>query len=516
MRRWVTLALTAESSRAENTTGVAPESTYLDHQLVYGIAWTATLRWSAQALSWLATLFAARLLRPADYGIVSMATVALGFVRMVEDFGLDSVLVQDRSITGAQQASLAGIILAIGAGFCVGLIAAAHPIALFFKEPQVGWALAALSLLLITDALQVVPRATLQRELEFRRFAALSLVQVVATQSVLIIAAFAGMGFWSLVLSSLAGGIALTLTLCRWRPYQVAWPRHITTLARPLTQGWRVIVQRFAYYTYTSADQTIVGRVLGKDALGSYSFALTFSNLPLQEVTAIVSRVVPGVFSQVQRERSELRRYFLLLTEFMACITTPMAIGLALTADLVVQVTLGPAWHAVVTPLRVLCVYAAFQGSQILMAHVLIWTGGFRPAMWCTLFAAVILPIGFALAVGRGLVAVAVVWAVLYPITDLPVIILALRRVDVRVRSWLHALVPALTGCLVMTAAVLAVRMYVRPGPPLLALAVSATIGAAAYCASMWLGFRRRVLAMIEFSRAIRRNEARPGLVSPT
>jgi O-antigen/teichoic acid export membrane protein len=125
---------------------------HLDHALVSGIAWTAILRWSAQGVSWVATFLAARLLLPADYGIVSMATLGIGFLRMVEDFGLDSILVQDRSIQGRQQARLAGLIIATGVVFCLAFLALAHSIAGFFKEPQVAGAIGALSLLFITGS----------------------------------------------------------------------------------------------------------------------------------------------------------------------------------------------------------------------------------------------------------------------------------------------------------------------------------------------------------------------------
>jgi O-antigen/teichoic acid export membrane protein len=80
------------------------ENRSLDHALVSGIAWTAVLRWSSQVFSWLATFFAAHILGPAQYGLISMAMIAIGLVRMVEDFGLDSILVQDRSIVGDRQA----------------------------------------------------------------------------------------------------------------------------------------------------------------------------------------------------------------------------------------------------------------------------------------------------------------------------------------------------------------------------------------------------------------------------
>src|SRR3954468_15762086 len=106
----------------------------LDRQLVTGIAWTAALRWSAQIISWLATAVAARLLAPGDYGIMSMAMLAVGLVRMVDDLGLDAVLVQDRGIVGDSQARLAG--LAILIGVCASAVVAllAQPIAAFFRE----------------------------------------------------------------------------------------------------------------------------------------------------------------------------------------------------------------------------------------------------------------------------------------------------------------------------------------------------------------------------------------------
>src|SRR5262249_53304167 len=146
-------------------------SARLDDSLVSGLAWTALLRWSSQAISWVSTYIVARVLLPSDYGLVSMAMIVIGLVRMVESFGLDSVLVQDRTIVGERQARLAGLIVGIGVVLCALFLALAHPVATFFKEPQVASLVAALSLLFITDALQVVPRATLQRELEFRRLA---------------------------------------------------------------------------------------------------------------------------------------------------------------------------------------------------------------------------------------------------------------------------------------------------------------------------------------------------------
>jgi teichuronic acid exporter len=486
----------------------ASDSATVDRFLVSGMAWTAVLRWTAQIVSWLGTAVAARVLSPGDYGLVAMAMLAIGLVRMVEDFGMDAVLVQDRTISGERQARLGGLILAAGALLCGLFILLSVPIAAFFHEPQVAALIAALSVLCIADSIQVIPRATLQREMEFRKLAALQLIQVVATQLVLVVGAHLGWGVWALVFNSLGGAAAATLVLLWWRPVRLSWPRQIAQLSAPLLQGWRILASRFAYYAYSSADQTVVARMLGKDALGVYSFATTFSTTISQEISSVLSRVVPGVFSSVQHLRDELRRYFLVLTELLCYLALPVSFGMAVTADLVVAIVLGPQWDAVVLPLRILCIYAAFYSCQVLVSHVLMWTGRFRANMWCSVLAAVLLPIGFYVGTRWGLAGIAWAWVVVFPLANLPAFVIAFRTIGGSFWLWLNAFVPALMGCIVMTAAVLGLRAFLPATLPLPVYVTACVLaGLVAYVGTLLLLFRTRLLAVWKFLKVVRSTE---------
>ena len=463
------------------------------------------LRWSAQIISWIATAVAARLLVPADYGIMSMAMLAVGLVRMVDDIGLDAVLVQDRGIVGDSQARLAGLAILIGTSASAAMVILAHPIAAFFREPEVAVVVSVLGTLTLIEAMQVIPRAALQRALEYRRLAWAQFIQVVATQSVLVLGAYLGWHHWALVSSTLAGAGVATALLIAWHPYAVRWPRGVMKLAKPLAQGGRILVSRVAWYVYTSADQTIVGRLLGKDALGAYSFATTFSTTISQEISSVVIRVVPGVFSSVQDRRDELRRYFLILTELLAYLTLPVSFGLAVTADLVVRIVLGPQWDAVVVPLQILCFYAAFVSCQVLNVHVLLWTGQFRANMWLNVLAAVVLPIAFYAGAQQGLPGVAWSWVIAFPVVNLPAFLVAFGTIRIGLAAWVSAIWPALAACLAMSASVLALRgvtLGALPDPAEAALSVAA--GGLVYAAVLGLFFRRRVLAVVDFLRLIR------------
>ncbi|HKS58866.1 MAG TPA: lipopolysaccharide biosynthesis protein [Steroidobacteraceae bacterium] len=491
--------LTDEPSAAERSRSA------LDRQLLDGMAWTAILRWSAQVVSWVGTAIAARLLSPDDYGLIGMAMVGIGLVRMVEDFGMDAVLVQDRTIGGARQARLAGLVLMMGIAFALAFVALSVPIARFFKEPQVAMLVSVLGSLCIADALQVIPRAVLQREMEFRRLALLQLVQVAATQTILIAGAWLGWGVWSLVFNSLGGALAVTLLLLWWRPFRISWPRDIASLSVPLLQGWRILASRFAWYAYTAADQTVIGRVLGKGALGTYSFAMTFSTTISQEISSVLSRVVPGVFSTVQHLQLELRRYFMVLTELLCYLALPVSFGMAVTADLIVQMVLGPQWGAVVAPLRILCIYSAFYSCQVLVGHLLLWTGRFRANMWCSILAASIMPLGFWLGSRWGLAGVAWVWVIGFPLVNLPAFVIGFRAIGINGWQWLYVFLPALLACLVMMAAVVGVRSVLPADMAApIALAICVPIGVLAYIATLLLFFRSRLAAVWSFVRVLR------------
>jgi teichuronic acid exporter len=476
----------------------------LDRSLLRGLGWTAISRWVGQIISWGATFYAARRLTPGDYGLVAMATVPIGLVRMIEDFGLDAVVVQNRLLARTEIAQLGGLAVLLATALIGALVVAAPTLASFFGEPTLATLIAIASAVIIFDALQVVPRALLQRELRFKALALVYLAQVAATSIALVLAARAGLREWALVLNNLSGALVATVLLFAICPIMLRWPQNLGQLRQPLLQGWRMLMSRAAWYGYSNIDQTAIGRFLGRDALGNYSFAQTFSNTAVQEVTALVTRVVPGVFSSAQNDKPALRRYFLLLTEVLAFVTFPMCIGVLLTADTLVLAALGPQWTGVVAPLRALCLYTALGAAQILASHILLWTGRFRANMWLSLLALIVIPLAVLVGVQYGTTAVAWALVIGFPLASLPGVYLALRAIELPWLAYGRALWPALSSCIIMSIVVFAVRPLVDTWPPLFALGAQAASGALTYIAAVWLLHRARVRDLYAFMQRAR------------
>src|SRR5207302_11184522 len=123
-------------------------------------------------------------------------------------------------------------------------------------------------------------------------------------------------------------------------------------------------------------------------ALGAYSIGWTLSSIPVDRVTALVASVTPPVFSAVQHDRVALQRYLRNLTEGLALITFPAAVGIALVADEFVTAVLGEQWHAAIAPLRLLALSAALRSISPLLPQIIVSTGHTRRNMQFTILAA--------------------------------------------------------------------------------------------------------------------------------
>ncbi|MBI4502649.1 MAG: oligosaccharide flippase family protein [Gemmatimonadetes bacterium] len=477
---------------------MANTSSSLDRTLVQGIAWTGAIRWTAQSISWAATFVIARLLTPTDYGLVGMAMIYVGLAQIVTEGGVSAAVVQQRDLTADQVAQLNGLAVMIGVMLFALTLALAAPISWFFGERQVHLVITVVSTIFLIRSVQVVPRALLARDLDFRRLAWIDGLETFSLMLTTLLLALAHFGFWALCLGALVSGVLTSSLALRWRAHPMKFPRTLGPIKRPVSFAWQVVTSQLAWYTYSNGDFAVVGRVLGKAALGAYSFAWTIASVPVDRVSSLVSRVTPAFFAAVQHDPPALRRYLLNLTEGLAVVTLPACIGLAIVAPEFVHVVLGDAWTAAIVPLRLLSLYAAFRSIITPAPTILVATGRSKLSMYFSLLSAVILPIAFYIGTRWGTTGVAMGWLLVYPMLAIGLFLRsAFRVIGMSAREYLRALAPALGATAAMTVVLLLLRLALPAGwPPLARLLLQVLVGAAAYSAVIYARHRERLRAV--------------------
>ena len=473
----------------------------LDWSLIRSISWTAAAKWSSQVLTWISTIIVARLLAPEDYGVIAMAGAFLGLLALVNEFGLGAAIVMLRNLSHEQITQINGLSIILGgAGFLVAVLAAL-PLSAFFAASELPWVVVAMGAGLIIASIRSVPCALLEKELRFKLLAVLEGGQAFVQAGVVVLLAYVGLKYWALVWAGLLSSVIASGIAIMVRPVKPAWPK-LSALKSAMSLSWYIIGGRLSWYVASNADVFIAGRVLGQASLGAYTFGATLASMPMDKITALVNRVTPSFFSSIQNDSAALRRYLLNLTEALALVTIPSAVGLSLVADPFVRLVLGEQWEGAIAPLQVLAVYAAIRSVTSLLPPILMVTGGARLAMLNGLWAAIVFPCAFYVGSHWGTVGIALAWVIVHPCNLLPLYWRVFKTIGLTAGPYFNALRPALAAASVMAALVMAAKLFLPPGWPLfVTLALEVFIGTAAYVLAIIALHGRRLRLFVNLVR---------------
>jgi len=318
----------------------------LAHRASRGTLVTVGAQWSRTALQLVSTVVLARLLAPADFGLIAMVMAIVGLADLLREFGLSGAIVRLREIDDRLWAAIHRFSLLVGL-VAAGLAAASAPlVAMLYAEPRLVALTLALAPIVLVNAVAMPLQAALQREL---RFGAIAIVEVVAAAAGVagaIVAALLGAGYWSLVLlPGLAAVVRLELLLVVRRP-PLRHPRPWRDLRPVVGTGGSILGVEVLNYAARNLDNVLIGRVLGATVLGVYSRAYALLMLPISQLNGPLARVGLPVLSRLRDDADAYRRYVrtAMLVIGYAAIPT-FAIAAAVATPLVV-VLLGDDWAA--------------------------------------------------------------------------------------------------------------------------------------------------------------------------
>lgn len=353
---------TASSAVAPAKAGRLGSAVFWSYALTAGRVGTTTL----------VTFGLAKLLGPAEFGIIAMAVLILGLAQLLLQQGLVSAIVQREELTDdhLDAAFFTLVLSGLGIG---GLMAAVSPLwALVNREPQLTTVCLALAPLVPVQALSVVPEAVLRRGLQFRAIAIRTLVSAVVAGAVGIALAVAGAGVWALVaqqvLTGVVGGVILW-SVCGWRP---RW--RVRGRIGAIRDLWRFSAHSanagLALFLGGKADQLITGVFFGPVAVGIYRLALRLPEMLVDVAVRSLQQVALPALSRLQDDRAAFAARLAELQHLGAVAGLPLLGILAGSAQPLVAF-LGPQWAGTDVALQLLCLYGAANVYGVLLGPAL-------------------------------------------------------------------------------------------------------------------------------------------------
>jgi O-antigen/teichoic acid export membrane protein len=451
-------------------------------EILLGLRWVAGARLLGQLFTWGITIAVMRILTPADYGILAMASVLVAFLGMMAQFGVGAAAIQASEMDDAKLRTIFGLVIVINAALFLLLFLAAPLVGWFFDEPRLVGIVRTLGVQFILMTFTVIPSSQLSRRLDFKGQSLVDLSGALAGSLTALFGALAGLGVWALVWASLVMEAWRVVGLNIISPF---WQRpdfRLRSARQFLWFGGNLTVARILWFFYSQVDVIVAGKFLGKDLLGVYSVSLHLASLPVQKLSSIINQVAFPAFARIQHDRDRFNANFLLAIRMLSFTAFPVLWGMSSTAPEIVAVFLGEKWRAAAMPLQLLALVMPLHMLAPFMNTAAQGIGRADIALRQVLLAAVVMPIAFLVGVQWGMVGLSIAWVAAFPLVLWGTLIIFVPVIGLRVADVLYAIArPVLAGT-GMYAAVALARSIIEPGMPMIAqLTILILTGALAY-----------------------------------
>lgn len=332
----------------------------LRNRALSGMTWKLLEKAGMQTVQFVVQIVLARLVTPAEYGLVGLLTI---FIAVSEPFitqGFTTALIQKKETDEIDFSSVywANIFL----GFAIyGVLFAASPlISLFYQQEQLTALMRVLSINIIAGAFCAVHNAVLVKNLDFKKSFFRNLFNI-GTQAVVgIVLALIGMGPWALVFSkvtgTVVGSIVLNITI-KWKPIKVFSRERLWNL---FGYSSKVFATNELNVVFNNISSLVIGKYYSSEDLGFYQRGQQMPQMIMNAIDGSFNEVLYPTLSSIQDDLQHLKNVLRRSLKTSMFIVLPLMMGLMATSDTLVSVLLTGKWLPCVPFLRLQCIICAF------------------------------------------------------------------------------------------------------------------------------------------------------------
>jgi PST family polysaccharide transporter len=312
----------------------------------------------------------ARLLTPADFGYLAMATVVTSFADMLGSFGFANILIQRHRITRLQLDTVFWAAFGVGCTLTFIVIGLSFLTDWLFSDPIVGKILCILSLNFIFSSFSTVHGVLLTRLMHFRTDIVIQTTAIALRSITAVICAWHGFGVWSLVAGSLTGTFTAMMLMILAVRYVPRCRFKLTYLIFSWKTSSSYLGNTIFHYIRMNIDLFLIGRQLGANALGYYQNARSLTDEVRGRLAMPLQRVFFPALSSIQTDTFRLQQSVLKSSRLLAAIICPIGFGISAAAPEIVSILYGEKWLTMIPILTMFGISAALHASTAISSSI--------------------------------------------------------------------------------------------------------------------------------------------------
>jgi len=326
--------------------------------------WMFTLRFLSRGLGFVRTIILARLLMPADFGLIAIALLAIFTLESLSLTGFQPALIQKKGCTRTQLDTawtfqgIRGVVL-----FLI-LFLFAPQISRFFNMPDLDPLLKVVALSVILTGFRNIGIVFFQKEMKFDKHFKYELSGSLIDLIISITCAFLFRNVWAIVWGGLAGNITRFVISYRLSDYRPRLAMDRTVLWDLFSFGKWVLGAGIIYSLLSQVDSFTIGKLLGATDLGYYQIAALISFLPSSEIATVLSQITFPAYSAIRDDTHRLKVAYLDVLKFTTLLSIPLGVIIFVLAPEFILLFLGKQWLPVIACIQIL----VFSGISMSIA----------------------------------------------------------------------------------------------------------------------------------------------------
>ena len=318
-----------------------------------------------------ANIILARILSPADFGIIGMTAIFMTLSTSLVDSGFTNALTRKKDAVKADFDTVFYFNLTVSCLLYLLLFFCAPFIAAFFNEKILVPIIRILGISLIINAFGIVQKIILIRRIDFRTQAWISLASSLTAAVAAVTAAFSGLGVWSLVIlqvGKLAVNTVLLWSVSKWHPGLCFSRKSFKDM---FSFGGRLLITSIISTIWSEMYSFIIGKIYSSSVLGQYSRADKVRNMVTSNVSSVMQKVSYPVLASIQDEGKRQVNVYRKVLKTTVLISFTAVFGVWAVAGPFILTVFGNQWLPAVDYLRIMCFSGLFLPLMMCSANVI-------------------------------------------------------------------------------------------------------------------------------------------------
>ena len=330
-------------------------------ELAKGVAWTGLSAYTGQILGIIITMILARLLSPTEFGLIALATVVSSFLGMLSTMGIGPAIIQRKDLTQDNLNSIFTFTLIVGLTLGIILFCSSWPIAAFYEDERLIPITQIMAVLLFLGPANMVPEALMNKNKRFKENAERSILLQVISGAIAIYAAWNGAGVYSLLIAPFFTSVGTFIWNRRFYKVYIDWHLNIEPIKRIFSFSFYQLLFDTVNYFSRNLDKLIIGKYLSMDDLGLYEKSYRMMQMPLHQITFVITPVLHPLLKDFQNDLNEIHNKITKLIRFLATISFPVGITLSCCSEEIITFMYGNKWEAAIPIFQVLALSVPLQ-----------------------------------------------------------------------------------------------------------------------------------------------------------